>query len=162
MGRPGRENALEYDFTCATTAFNSSVESSPAKYGIALAGRPSRTVRRRSSSAGGSPAPVDLYLNLPDEKWRGNTPPPSGAPRSKSVPGGQIKSAYCAGSGRYSALGRDRPTRAQMERPTSSASNSTPKTSTTPSRERKNQRIRHPFAFKVDCLHNITLRQALS
>ena len=98
---------------------------------------------------GGSPDAVDLYLNLPDEKSRGrgnidgaagplprpfgpwqtaqcraNTRAPSGAPRSKSAPGGQVRSAYCAGSGRYSALGCDRPTRAQMERPTSSASNS--------------------------------------
>ena len=71
MGRPGRENAFENDFTCSTTALNSSVVSSPAKYGIALAGRPSRTVRRRSTSVGGSPAAVDLYLNLPDEKSRG-------------------------------------------------------------------------------------------
>ncbi|MGP8164332.1 MAG: hypothetical protein ACLQAR_02335 [Steroidobacteraceae bacterium] len=38
-----------------------------------------------------------------------------------------------------------------MERPTSSASNSTPKTSTTPGRECKSQCIRHPFAFIVDC-----------
>ena len=125
-----RKTHLEYDFTCSTTAFNSSVESSPAKYGIALAGRPSRIVRRRSSSVGGSPDAVDLYLNLPDEKSRGrgnidgaagplprpfgpwqtaqcraNTRDPSGAPRSKSAPGGQVRSAYCSGSGRYSALG---------------------------------------------------------
>jgi hypothetical protein len=71
MVRLGRENALEYDFTCSTTAFNSSVESSPPKCGIARVVRPSRTVRRRSSSVGGSPAAVDLYLNLPDEKSRG-------------------------------------------------------------------------------------------
>ena len=125
---------------------------------------------------GGSPAAVDLYLNLPDEKSRGrgnmdgaagpfprpsgpwqtaqcraNTRAPNGVPGSTSAPGGQVRSAYSAGSGRYSALGCAKPTRAQMERPTSSASNSTPKTSTTPSRERKSHCIRRPFAFKVDC-----------
>ena len=47
MRPPGRENTLENDFASCTTAFSSSAESSPAKYGIALAGRPSRTVRRR-------------------------------------------------------------------------------------------------------------------
>ncbi len=71
MGAPGRENAVENDFTCCTTAVSSSADSNPAKYGIALAGRPSRTVRMRSSSVGGSPAAVDLYLKIPDEKSRG-------------------------------------------------------------------------------------------
>ena len=63
-----------------------------------------------------------------------------------SAPGGQVRSAYSAGSGRYSALGCAKPTRAQMERPTSSARKSTPKANTTPSRERKSHCIRRPFA----------------
>jgi hypothetical protein len=162
MGSTVRENALEKDFTCSTAAPNSSLESSPAKYGIALAARPSRIVRRRSSSVGGSPGAVDLYLKLPDVKSRGrgniegaagpfprpfgpwqtaqcraNTRAPRGARLSKSAPGGQVKSAYCEAAGRYSAVGRSRPTRAQMERPTSSASNSRPNASATRSRERK-------------------------
>ena len=62
------------------------------------------------------------------------------------------ESAYSAGSGRYSALGCAKPTRAQMERPTSSAS-STPKASTTPNRERKSRTIvgsfRVPFSRVV-------------
>ena len=45
----------------------------------------------------------------------------------------------------------DAPTRVRMERPTSSASNSTPKTSATPSLECKSQCIRRPFAPKGDC-----------
>ena len=153
MGLPGRENTLENDFTSCTTAFSSSAESSPAKYGIALAGRPSRTVRRRSSSEGGSAAAVDLYLKTPDEKSRGrgdidgaagpfplpsgpwqtahrcaNTRFPTGMSRFKCAPGGQVRSAYSAGSGRSSALGSARATRAQIERPTSRASKVTPKT----------------------------------
>ena len=154
MGLPGRENTPENDFTSCTTAFSSSAESSPAKYGIALAGRPSRTVRRRSSSVGGSAAAVDLYLKTPDEKSRGrgdidgaagpfplpsgpwqtahrcaNTRFPADMSRFKCAPGGQVRSAYSAGSGRYSALGSARATRAQIERPTSRASKVTPKTS---------------------------------
>src|ERR1035441_3709386 len=102
MGRPGRENALEYDFTCSTTAFNSSVESSPAKYGIALAGRPSRIVRRRSSSVGGSPDAVDLYLNLPDEKSRGRGNI-DGAAGPLPRPFGPWQTAQCRANTRTSA-----------------------------------------------------------
>ena len=121
----GRENAVENDFSVSTTAASSSAESRSAKYGIALAGRPSRTVRKRSSSVGGSPAGVDLYLKIPDEKSRGRGdidgaagpfPLPSGpwqtahrcaktfAPRGvsppKCAPGGQVRSANRSGSGR--------------------------------------------------------------
>ncbi len=146
MGLRARENAVENDFTCCTTAASSSAVSSPSKYGIALAGRPSRTVRMRSSSVGGSSAAVDLYLKTPDEKSRGrgnidgaagpfpfpsgpwqtahrcaNALAPKGVPWSKSAPGGHVRSAYCAGSGRYSVVGTASATRAQMERPTRAA-----------------------------------------
>ena len=177
MGLPGRENAVENDFTCCTTAASSSVESSPAKYGIALLGRPSRTVRTRSSSVGGSPAAVDLYLKIPDEKSRGrgnidgaagpfpvpsgpwqtahrcaNTLVPRGVSWSKCAPGGHVRSTYSAGFGRYSAVGTSSDTRPQMERPTSSASSIAPRASMTPNRERKSRSILGSFrAFELDC-----------
>src|SRR5262249_15809116 len=101
-----------------------------------------------------------LYLKIPDERSRGrgnidgaagpfpfpsgpwqtahrcaNTLFPMGVSWSKSAPGGHVRSAYCAASGRYSFLATSSATRAQIERPTSSASNTAPKISMTPRRE---------------------------
>ena len=118
MGLPGWENPVENDFICCTTAASSSADNKSAKYGIALAGRPSRTVRNRSSSVGGSAAALDLYLKIPSEKSRGrgnidgaagpfpfpsgpwqtehrraNTFAPKGVSWRRSVPGGHVRSA---------------------------------------------------------------------
>ena len=43
----------------------------PRKYGMALACKPSVTTLMRSSSLGGAPSGVDLYLNWPAVKSRG-------------------------------------------------------------------------------------------
>ena len=64
-------NASERPLMWATTARISPSFNRSLKYGMALAGSPFATTCRRSSSVGGCPGGVDLYLKNPCVKSRG-------------------------------------------------------------------------------------------